>query len=302
MKIIEEVDKMKTYARIMKKGNKLLGFVPTMGYLHQGHLNLIRTARKQCDALIISIFVNPIQFGRGEDFEKYPRDIKKDEELCKEAGVDALFCPKGEDMFPKGFSTYMNVEVLTENLCGKTRPGHFRGVTTVVTKLFEIVRPDIAYFGQKDAQQAIVITKMVEDMNMDVLIKTMPTVREDNGLAMSSRNSYLKKSEKKEASVLAKSLNLAESMINSGETDSRKIIKKMRSLIEEAASVKIDYVSIVDTKSLKNVDKIKGEVMIALAAFIGKTRLIDNIIINTDNIGVTDSESGQKRPVIQERA
>ena len=280
MKIINHIDKMKTYARIMKKENKLVGLVPTMGYLHEGHLSIIKAARNQSDIVIVSIFVNPVQFGPDEDFEKYPRDIKRDEELAKECGVDIIFYPKKEDMYPEGFSTYVDVEKLTKVLCGKSRPGHFRGVTTVVMKLFEIIKPDIAYFGQKDAQQAYVIKKMIEDLNMDIITKIMPIIREEDGLAMSSRNIYLTKSERKDASLIYKSLKLAEGLIGSGEINPKKIIKKMRDLLSEKPSLKIDYILIVDTKSLKEVTTVEGEVLIAIAVFIGKTRLIDNIILS----------------------
>ncbi len=284
MKIINHIDKMKTYARIMKKENKLVGLVPTMGYLHEGHLSIIKAARNQSDIVIVSIFVNPVQFGPDEDFEKYPRDIKRDEELAKECGVDIIFYPKKEDMYPEGFSTYVDVEKLTKALCGKSRPGHFRGVTTVVMKLFEIIKPDIAYFGQKDAQQAYVVKKMIEDLNMDIITKIMPIIREEDGLAMSSRNIYLTKSERKDASLVYKSLKLAEGLIGSGEINPKKIIKKMRDLLSEKPSLKIDYISIVDTKSLKEVTTVEGEVLIAIAVFIGKTRLIDNIILSPSSL------------------
>jgi len=279
MKVITEIDKMKTYARIMKKENKLIGFIPTMGYFHEGHLSLMKQARKQSDKVIVSVFVNPIQFGPGEDYKKYPRNMKKDEELAKSCGTDVLFCPKKEDMYPAGFSTYVNVERLTETLCGKSRPEHFRGVTTAVIKLFEIIKPDIAYFGQKDGQQAFVVTKMLEDLNMDITMQVLPTIREEDGLAMSSRNKYLTVSERKDASSIAKSLKLATDLINSGEEDVKKIIKKMEGALE-APSIKIDYISIVDTENLKEVPRVRGEVLIALAAFVGKTRLIDNTFCN----------------------
>ena len=284
MKIITDIGKMKTYARIMKKENKTIGFVPTMGCLHEGHLNLIRAARKQTDIVIVSVFVNPIQFAPSEDFKKYPRDLKKDEELVKSCGVDVIFYPSEKEMYPKGFSTYVNVEGLTKRLCGASRPGHFRGVTTVVMKLFQIVMADLAYFGQKDAQQAFVIKKMVEDLNMSAIIKILPTVREESGLAMSSRNTYLAEAEKKDAGIIFKALKLAEELIISGERDSKKITKKIRIAIEEAASAKIDYISIVNTASLEEVLTIEGEVLIALAVFMGKTRLIDNVIIDTNNL------------------
>ena len=282
MKIISDIDKMKTYAKIMKKENKLVGFVPTMGYLHEGHLSLIKTARKQSDIVVASVFANPIQFGPKEDFKEYPKDIKRDEELAKSCGADIIFYPDKDDMYPPGFSTYVEEEALTKNLCGKVRLGHFRGVTTVVMKLFEIIKPDIVYFGQKDAQQALVIKKMIEDLNMDITMKILPIVREEDGLAMSSRNTYLTKSERKNATVLHKSLELAKESIDSGEKDTKKIIKKMRDLISKTPSAKIDYISITDTKSLKDIPTVKGEILIALAVFIGKTRLIDNIILNIE--------------------
>ncbi|MBN1353266.1 MAG: pantoate--beta-alanine ligase [Candidatus Omnitrophica bacterium] len=281
MKIVTDPDKMKTYAKIIKKENKLIGFIPTMGYFHEGHTSLIKTARKQSDIVIVSVFVNPIQFGVNEDFDSYPRDTARDEELARACGVDAFFCPKKEDMYPEDYSTYVDVEGLTSGLCGKSRPGHFRGVTTVVAKLFNIVRPDIAYFGQKDAQQAFVIKRMVEDLNMGITLKILPTVREKGGLAMSSRNIYLKGSERKDAAILYSSLKLAEELISSGERDAKKIIKKMRELISTVPAVsKIEYISIVDTGFLKDVAIIGGEVLIALAARVGRTRLIDNVILN----------------------
>lgn len=282
MKIIHKIDKMKTHVRIMKKRSRLIGLVPTMGYLHEGHLSLIRAARKQTDALILSIFVNPIQFAPNEDFKKYPRDEQKDEELARAEGVDVLFYPEKKDMYPAGFSTYVNVEGLTEGLCGKSRPGHFRGVTTVVAKLFEITMPDIAYFGQKDAQQAFVINKMVKDLNMDVTLKILPTVREPEGLAMSSRNTYLTGPERADALALSKALKLAEGLINSGEKDSGKIIKSMRALIGKTPSVKIDYIEITDIERMKTLSHIRGGALIAVAAFVGKTRLIDNILVKTE--------------------
>ena len=282
MKIIDKVDKMKTYARIMKKQNKLIGFVPTMGYLHQGHHSLIDAARKQTDCVIASVFVNPIQFGPNEDYKSYPRDLKRDEELAKASGVDVLFYPSKDQMYPPEFSTYVHVEKLTETLCGKSRPGHFRGVTTCVMKLFEIIKPDIAYFGQKDAQQAFTIKKMVRDLNMDITMKILPTVREEGGLAMSSRNERLTKSERRDALVLYKSLELAREIIASGEADPKKVVKKMRDLFSGTPSAKIDYIEIVDTKRLKNVSVIRGEVLIAVACFIGKARLIDNIIFSQE--------------------
>jgi len=278
MKTIDNIPRMSTLIKILKKESKSIGFVPTMGYLHEGHLSLMRQAKKHTDVVVMSIFVNPIQFGKDEDFDKYPRDFSRDEELARSAGVDVVFCPQVKDMYPEGYSTYVDVQGLTEGLCGTSRPGHFRGVATVVTKLFCIVKPDIAYFGQKDAQQAFVIRKMARDLNMDVEIKVLPTVREKDGLAMSSRNTYLSRVEREEATLLYQALKKAEALIDSGETDAKKIIKAMDETIRHSPSVKMEYMAVVDTKRLKPVQIISGEVLIALAAHVGKTRLIDNII------------------------
>lgn len=282
MKIVDNISRMSTLSKMLKKEGKVIGFVPTMGYLHDGHLSLVRTAKKHTDVVVMSIFVNPLQFGPGEDFEKYPRDFKHDEEVAGSAGADILFYPASKDIYPEGYSTYVNVEGLTDGLCGASRPGHFRGVATIVAKLFGIVRPDVAYFGQKDAQQAIVIKKMVEDLNMGIEIKMVPIVREKDGLAMSSRNVYLSESERRDAVVLYQSLKKAESLVEQGERDSKKIIKAMESMIKEKSSARIDYISVVNTKNLKDMNKISGEVLIALAAFVGKTRLIDNVILKVD--------------------
>lgn len=291
MKIIDKIDKMKTYARIMKKGAKLTGLIPTMGFLHEGHLSLMKQARKQSDHVVASIFVNPMQFGPDEDFKKYPRDMKRDEELARGCGVDVLFYPKKEDMYPRDFATYVNVEKLTDRLCGKSRPGHFKGVTTVVLKLFEIIRPDIAYFGQKDCQQAFIIKKMIEDLNLDVTLKILPIVREDDGLAMSSRNTYLTPLERQDALYLHKSLELARELIDSGEKDTKIIIGEMKAILGQARALKIEYLSIVDTKTLKDLPRIRGEVIVALAAHSGKTRLIDNIIVEGRKVeGTNDND------------
>jgi len=279
MKLVDSISRMSTLARMYKKEGKSIGFVPTMGALHEGHLSLVRTAKKHTDIVVVSIFVNPIQFGQNEDFDKYPRDIRRDEELARTAGADIIFCPSVSQMYPDGYSTFVFVEGLTDTLCGASRPGHFKGVATVVAKLFGIVKPDIAYFGQKDAQQVIVIKKMAEDLNMGIEIKVLPTIREEDGLAMSSRNAYLSEDQRRSAGVLYRSLEKAEGMTKHGERDPEKIIKAITDMISEAPGAKIDYVSIVDTKSLKNVDKISREALIAIAVYIGKTRLIDNIIV-----------------------
>ena len=287
MKVVDTITRMSTLVKMYKKEGRSISLVPTMGYLHEGHLSLVRAARKHTDVVVMSIFVNPIQFGPKEDLEKYPRDLKRDEELATAAGADIIFSPAVKDMYPAGYSTYVNVEGLTGVLCGASRAGHFRGVATVVNKLFEIVRPDIAYFGQKDAQQAVVIKRMADDLNMAIEIRVMPVVREPDGLAMSSRNIYLSADERKDALVLYGSLKKAEDLILSGERDAGKIMRLTRELINTVASAKIDYVSIVDASDLKEVATIAGDVLIAVAVFIGKTRLIDNIIMK----GINDQQS-----------
>jgi len=301
MKIIAEIDKMRTYAKIMKKNNKMVGFVPTMGALHGGHAALIQAARKQVDIVIVSIFVNPVQFGPNEDYGKYPRNIKADEELVRSAGADVIFYPKKEDVYPEGYSTYVGVEGITERLCGKSRPGHFRGVTTVIAKFFEIIKPDIAYFGLKDAQQAFVIKKMIKDLNMDITLKIMPTVREADGLAMSSRNAYLSPAERRDAAFLNKALETARESVLSGERNSKKIIKIIREIISKATSARIDYVSVVDTVSFKDMARVKNGALIALAVYIGKTRLIDNLVVDITG-KASDGEKKGKRRALQARA
>jgi pantoate--beta-alanine ligase len=264
---------------MMKKEGKSIGLVPTMGYLHEGHLSLVKAAKKHTDVVVMSIFINPIQFGPKEDFEKYPRDLKHDEEMAREAGVDVIFYPSLKDMYPEGYATYVIVEKLTGSLCGESRPGHFRGVATVVTKLFNIVKPDVAYFGQKDMQQAMMIKKMASDLNMDIEVKMMPIAREKDGLAMSSRNIYLGTAERKDAVVLYQSLLKAETLIKNGERDAGKIIKTVEEMIKAKSSAKIEYVKLVDARGLKDIKVITGEIALAVAVFFGNTRLIDNITI-----------------------
>ena len=264
----------------MRKKGKTIGFVPTMGYLHEGHLSLMRKARAENDYLVISIFVNPTQFGPKEDFKRYPRNFARDKRLSNLCGVDVIFYPRAQDMYPEGYKTYVNVEDLSNVLCGASRPGHFRGVTTVVIKLLNIVQPDAAYFGQKDAQQAIIIKRMAEDLDLDVKIKTHPTIRKNDGLAISSRNTFLSRKQRKDAIILFKSLQTAVGMIKSGYNSPRKIAAKMRKMIKSKRGVRIDYIKMVDAQSLTEVKKIKGRLLIAVAVFFGKTRLIDNVIIN----------------------
>lgn len=280
MKLIDNIQRMAMLSKILKKEGKTIGFVPTMGYLHDGHLSLIKTAKQHTDVAVVSIFVNPKQFSPGEDLEKYPRDLKRDEEIARLAGADVLFYPSSEDMYPDGYSTYVNVDRLSNALCGASRAGHFRGVATVVTKLFGIVKPDIAYFGQKDAQQSIIIKRMVEDLNMDIEIKVLPTVREKDGLAMSSRNMYLSEKERKDALCLNQALNKAEAAVKSGERSAVKIIKMMENVIKEKPTARIDYIEAVDTRTLSPIDTVSGDTLLALAVFIGDTRLIDNAILN----------------------
>jgi pantoate--beta-alanine ligase len=280
MRILYSIKEMQKFSKNAHLKNKTIGFVPTMGALHEGHLSLMRWARKENDCLIVSIFVNPLQFGPKEDFRRYPRDLKRDTQLCKQEGVDIIFYPKNQEMYPPGFKTYIDVEDLSSVLCAKFRPGHFRGVAAIVAKLFNIVCPDIAYFGQKDAQQAIIIKKMAQDLNIPAKIKIMPTVREKDGLAMSSRNVYLNKLERKEAVVLYRALDLARRMFKKGNRGSSLIIRKMKKLIEEKKTTKVQYIAIVDLENLKPVNTIKNKTLITMAVWFGRTRLIDNIILN----------------------
>ncbi len=278
MKIIRSIREMSGISRLKRLKRKSIGFVPTMGALHEGHLSLIRQARRNNDFVVVSIFVNPAQFGPGEDFGKYPRSLKEDAKLCRREGVDIIFYPDAKTMYPSDYRTFVVVEGLGDVLCARFRPGHFKGVATIVTKLFNIVQPSAAYFGQKDAQQAVIIKRLTADLNIPVEIKVMPTVRERGGLALSSRNKYLNKKERQDAVVLSRSLNLAKGLINSGVKDASAIIQKMRRLIRERDSVRrIDYISIVDTDTLKPINRVSGSCLIALAVWIGKTRLIDNI-------------------------
>ncbi|MDP3732065.1 MAG: pantoate--beta-alanine ligase [Candidatus Omnitrophota bacterium] len=283
MRIIRNIKEMAGFSDKMRSKGKAIGFVPTMGALHEGHSSLIRRAHKENDIVVVSIFVNPIQFGPKEDYRRYPRNLKHDARLCQKAGADVIFCPEVQQMYHDNYKTYVIVENLSDVLCGKFRPGHFKGVATIVTKFFNIVRPHKAYFGQKDAQQAIIIKKIAEDLNIPVRIKVMPTVREKDGLAMSSRNTYLNKEERLDAKVLYQALILAKNLIKRGYADSLGIIRKMRRLINKKKSACIQYISIVNPNDLQPIDKIRGKVLITLSAWIGKTRLIDNIIVNPND-------------------
>ncbi len=279
MEVIRDIKEMQAIARAMRMADKTIGFVPTMGALHKGHLGLIRQAVKENDISVVSIFVNPIQFGPQEDFRRYPRPLSKDLALCRKAGVDFVFCPRPQDFYPSGYKTFIEVKELSDALCGACRPGHFRGVVTVVAKLFNILQPSCAYFGQKDAQQAVIIKKMVSDLNMPVKLKVMPIIREKDGLAFSSRNIYLSREQRKDAAVLSAALHIAGNLVKSGIRDAHKIIRKIKGVIKAKKAARIDYVSIVDPDNLRPVKKITGRCLIALAVWIGKTRLIDNIIV-----------------------
>jgi pantoate--beta-alanine ligase len=277
MNVVTSVAGMKARARQWKKEGKKVGFVPTMGYLHEGHLSLVRESKKRADVTVVSIFVNPTQFGPNEDFKKYPRDLEKDSAFLEKGGVDCLFYPATADIYPPGYRTYVEVHGLQDRLCGRSRPGHFQGVATVVLKLFEIVGPDIAFFGAKDAQQVLIIQKMAADLDLDTEVVTCPIVREPDGLALSSRNAYLSCEERKSALVLSISLRWAERAVAAGERDAAKLIAGIRAAIEAEPQARVDYVEAVDPVNLEPVAEVRGDVLIALAVFIGSTRLIDNI-------------------------
>jgi len=279
MKVIETAAAMKDVVRELKAAKKTIGFVPTMGCLHDGHLSLVRESRKKSDSTVVSIFVNPLQFGPKEDFKQYPRDIGRDEALLEREGVDFLFCPEPQEIYPEGYKTYVEVHDLQDKLCGRSRPGHFRGVCTVVLKLFHIVEPDLSFFGQKDAQQAIILQRMVRDLNLNVGIEVLPIIREEDGLALSSRNRYLSPEERKAALALSGSLKEAERLVEKGERKSELILGKMREIVDKEPLAKIDYIEIVDLDELNPLMEIKEEALIALAVFVGKTRLIDNTVI-----------------------
>jgi len=280
MEIAKTIESVRSLVETARSGGKKVGLVPTMGALHVGHISLIEAAIEKCDFVVVSIFVNPTQFVPGEDFEKYPRPLEADLKICRKAGTDVVFAPTPEQMYPAENLTWVNVEKLTEPLCGRFRPGHFRGVTTVCTKLFNIVAPDIAFFGQKDAQQAIVIRRMVADLNMPLEIVICPTVREPNGLAVSSRNKYLTGLQKKDAANIYKSLQKCRQMIDAGVTETTEIINGMSKILQQVPSIEIEYISIVDAETLRNIDRIVGKVLAAVAVKIGPARLIDNILVD----------------------
>jgi pantoate--beta-alanine ligase len=279
MEVIESISEMKNLVKEWKQRGLSIGFVPTMGYLHEGHLALVRRAKELSDRVVVSIFVNPIQFAPGEDYQRYPRDLERDKALLEKEGVDVLFVPKVQEMYPPGFQTYVEVKELSSGLCGRYRTGHFVGVATVVLKLFNIVQPDIAVFGEKDYQQLKVIQRMVQDLNLDVKIISHPTVREEDGLAMSSRNTYLSPEERKSAIALYKALNLAEELINQGERRVATLKEKLKEFIESFPYTKVQYIEFVHPETLKEVERVDEPTLLALAVFVGKARLIDNKII-----------------------
>lgn len=284
MIVIRSVAEMQRISLSLKRSGKSIGFVPTMGYLHEGHLSLMRLAKQRCDTLVVSIFVNPMQFGQNEDFARYPRDFARDESLCEKENVDIVFYPDEREIYPEDFRTRVIVSDLRDRLCGRSRPGHFDGVTTIVAKLFNIVLPDIAVFGQKDAQQAIIIKRMTEDLNFPIEIVVSPTVREHDGLAMSSRNKYLSQEEREKATILYRALSLAKEKIEKKEISSageaRELIRKQ---IDSVGGFVIDYIEVVDAVKLEPISDLRGkEALIALAVRIGTTRLIDNVSIKFD--------------------
>ncbi len=282
MKVVGTIKEVRTLVKEWKKNGESVGFVPTMGYLHEGHGSLITKARENNDKVVVSIFVNPLQFGPSEDLESYPRDLEKDSKFCESLGADLIFHPEPEEMYHDDFSSYVDMSVLTEELCGLSRPVHFRGVCTVVSKLFNIVQPDNAYFGEKDAQQLAIIKHMVQDLNMDVNVVGCPIVREEDGLAKSSRNTYLSPEERKAALILSKTIELGKKLIADGEKDADVLVAKMKANIETEPMAKIDYVKAVNGLTMQQQKEIKAPMLIAMAVYIGKTRLIDNTIISED--------------------
>jgi pantoate--beta-alanine ligase len=280
IEVINTIKEMQEYSDGLRRKSRTIAFVPTMGFLHEGHLSLMRQGKKHGDELVVSIFVNPTQFGPGEDLETYPRDMERDLKLTREEGVNVVFSPDAEELYPDKFQTYVNLEKLPNHLCGISRPHFFRGVATVVTKLFNIVKPHYAVFGQKDYQQLAVIRQMVRDLNMDIEIIGVPTVREPDGLAMSSRNAYLKPEQRPSALTLYKSLNQAQELLESGGKDAEKIIHFLSDLITSYPDTEIDYISICDPETLVDMKTIDRPALLALAVKVGKTRLIDNGILN----------------------
>jgi len=279
MKVLKTIDAMKTWSRKVREDGKTLGLVPTMGYLHEGHLSLARKSISACDRTVVSIFVNPKQFGPNEDLDAYPRDLEADQRILEQLGVDALFLPTADIMYPKGFQTFVHVEEITDKLCGKSRRELFRGVATIVLKLLNIVQPHSAFFGEKDRQQLEVIRKMVDDLNLNAEIVGLPIIRESDGLAMSSRNQYLGKAERNTAKSLHEALQQAQQLVAQGESSVATIRSRMRNIIEREGQAQVDYISVCDPKRFEELEEIRGKAMIALAVHVGKARLIDNCLI-----------------------
>lgn len=282
IRVIESIKEMQSHSESLRLSGKRISFVPTMGYFHEGHLSLMKEARKMADCVVVSIYVNPTQFGPKEDFSKYPRDFERDAQMAQSVGVHVIFFPSNQEMYPSAYQTYVDVEKVTQNLCGMSRPGHFRGVTTICCKLFNIVKPHSAIFGKKDFQQLAAIKRMVADLNLDLEIIGLPTFREPDGLAMSSRNVYLSKEERLSALTLIGALKLTQKLYAEGERNAVKIIKQAQKLIKSAEFTDIDYIKICDTATLEDVNEIKGEVVMALAVKVGKTRLIDNSVLGEE--------------------
>ncbi len=278
MKVIQTPQEMNNCSEKIRRQGKRIAFVPTMGYLHDGHLSLMSEGRKKADILIVSIFVNPTQFGPQEDLEAYPRDFEKDEKLMQEAGVDVVFYPQADTIYPEGYQTYITVEKVSQNLCGISRPFHFQGVATVVAKLFNIVNPHLALFGKKDFQQLILIKRMVKDLNFNIEIIGCPTFRETDGLAMSSRNSYLSAEERQTALNIKKSIDSVCDLFQNGERNTKTLLKKAEEILSEQPLIRIDYLKICDIETLEDIKIIEKESVLAIAAFVGKTRLIDNFV------------------------
>jgi pantoate--beta-alanine ligase len=284
MRVIESISEMQQQAELWRKEETKIGFVPTMGYLHEGHLALVRKARELSDLVVVSIFVNPTQFGPGEDFERYPQDMERDVRLLNECGVDIIFAPRAHDIYPQGYQTYVEVKELTQPLCGCSRPVHFQGVTTVVNKLFNIVKPHLAVFGEKDFQQLVVIRRMVVDLNMDIEIIGYPIVREADGIAMSSRNTYLSPEERQTALRLNRSLDEARRLVEEGERRGEVILARVREYLETGGGLRIDYAELRHPDTLQEVSLLVGSTLLALAAYVGKARLLDNCLMNTPGL------------------
>ena len=282
IRVLESLQETHSYCEALRLAGKKISFVPTMGYFHEGHLSLMKEARKQADCVVVSIYVNPTQFGPKEDFSKYPRDFERDRDMAQSVGVDIIFFPYNQEMYPQAYQTYVDVEQVTKNLCGMSRPGHFRGVTTVCCKLFNIVKPHSAIFGKKDFQQLAAIRRMVADLNLDLEIIGLPTFREPDGLAMSSRNVYLNKEERSSALTLVGALRIAQKLYAEGERNAAVMIEKAEDLIKSAPFTEIDYVKVCDTSTLEDVNEIKGEAVMALAVKVEKTRLIDNSVLGEE--------------------